>query len=576
MKHSFSSHLAPLVFFALLVPSVQAADSTDFTKQVKPLLEAACLSCHGAEKPKGDLRLDTRAGALKGGKKGRALVPGKPLESPLFTSTILPPDHEDIMPPKGKPLIKTQTEVLRQWVEQGAVWPDEITLKAVQRIDFVKDVQPILELNCVACHRQGEAKAGLRLDNSKDAFKGGDGGPGIIPGEPAKSLVYISTTVSPEDERLMPPKKKGGPLSKEQIETLLNWIEQGAVWPNGITLVPRKPEEAPGANETLTVAEIHRMILAKLEVTNEKDMRSYTNTIPGTQVAFAMIPIPSGEFVMGSPPTEAARKPDESPPHPVRISPFWMGKCEVTWNEFELFMYPDEERKFKTTIATDASVDKISDAVTRPTRPYVEMSFGMGKDGYPAISMTQHAANKYCQWLSAKTGQFYRLPTEAEWEYACRAGTTTAYSFGDDPSQLGEYAWYEKNSDFKYQKVGKKKPNPWGLYDMHGNVNEWCLDQYQPNYDGFAGAIVEDPWLKATKPYPHVVRGGSWDDDPTKLRSAARRASDKNWKIQDPQLPKSVWYHTDATFLGFRLVRPLKVPGPDDLSKYWTSGVQKD
>ena len=91
--------------------------------------------------------------------------------------------------------------------------------------------------------------------------------------------------MSPEDERLMPPKKKGGPLPKEQIETLLNWIEQGALWADGITLVPRKPEEAPGANEGVTVAEIHRMILAKLEVTTEKDMRSYTNTIPGTQVA---------------------------------------------------------------------------------------------------------------------------------------------------------------------------------------------------------------------------------------------------------------------------------------------------
>jgi len=246
----------------------------------------------------------------------------------------------------------------------------------------------------------------------------------------------------------------------------------------------------------------------------------------------------------------------------------------VTWNEFELFMFPDEERKFKDSIATDPYVDKISDAVSRPTKPYVEMSFGMGKDGYPAISMTQHAANKYCQWLSSKTGHFYRLPTEAEWEYACRAGTTTAYSFGDDASQIGEYAWYKKNSDFKYQKVGRKKPNPWGLYDMHGNVAEWCLDQYEPSYEKFVGSIANDPWVKATVPYPHAVRGGSWDDPTEMLRSSARRGSDKSWKQQDPQLPKSIWYHTDAQFLGFRIVRPLKVPGPDDLSKYWTSGVE--
>jgi len=200
----------------------------------------------------------------------------------------------------------------------------------------------------------------------------------------------------------------------------------------------------------------------------------------------------------------------------------------------------------------------------------------MGKDGYPAISMTQHAANKYCEWLSAKTGQFYRLPTEAEWEYACRAGTPAAYSFGDNPAKLDDYAWYEKNSDFKYHKVGTKKPNPWELYDMHGNVAEWCLDQYEPNYNAVAAGNSPDPWLKATKPYPHVARGGSWDDEADKLRSAARRASDKAWKQQDPQLPKSVWYHTDAQFLGFRIVRPWKVPSAEQMQNYWNSGVEKD
>jgi formylglycine-generating enzyme required for sulfatase activity len=281
---------------------------------------------------------------------------------------------------------------------------------------------------------------------------------------------------------------------------------------------------------------------------------------------------------MGSSDSEAGRQPDEGPVHEVKIAPFWMGRHEVTWNEFEMFMYPAEEKRTREKMKIEESVNTLTDAVSRPTQPYVEMSFGMGKDGFPAISMTQHAANKFCQWLSAKTGNFYRLPTEAEWEYACRAGTTTAYSFGDDASQLGEYAWTAANSDWKYQLVGTKKPNPWGLHDMHGNVMEWTLDQYDPDYYKlFAETIVTNPWNRATAPYPHAARGGSWDDEDLALfRSAARRGSDSSWKAQDPQLPKSVWYHTDAQFLGFRVVRPLRVPPPEELDKYWTSGVEKD
>lgn len=331
-------------------------------------------------------------------------------------------------------------------------------------------------------------------------------------------------------------------------------------------------------NDNITIPDIASRISAGAVPIPEAEMKPYTNTIPGTRVTYAMVPIHGGAFVMGSPVGEAGRKPDEGPQHEVKISPFWMEQCEVTWNEYELFMYPDEEKRTRATVQSDEAGDKLADAVTHPSKPYVEMSFGMGKDGFPAISMTQHAANKYCQWLSAKTGQFYRLPTEAEWEYACRAGTTTAYFFGNDASKLSEYAWFEQNSDFKYQKVGRKKPNPWGLYDMCGNVVEWVLDQYDPDYYqrcASSGSVV-DPWNKATKPYPHSVRGGSWDDEAALCRSAARRGSDRAWKMQDPQLPKSIWYFSDAQWVGFRIVRPLKVPTPEQMQKYWSSGVERD
>jgi formylglycine-generating enzyme required for sulfatase activity/mono/diheme cytochrome c family protein len=443
--------------------------------------------------------------------------------------------------------------------------------RAADTVDFSGQIKPILEFNCVRCHGASggkeKPKGGLSLDSKADAFKGGDDGVVIVPGDPAKSPLYTSTVLPKDDDKFMPP--KGDPLTKEQIELLKAWIQQGANWPEGVALIARKAEAKTGGDDTALVADIHARILAAGNPASAGEMKPYTEAIPGTQVSFDMLPIPPGTFMMGSPKSEPKRNPDEGPQHKVTISPFWMERCEVTWNEFELFMYPEVKKPDDPT--------EVADAVTHPTRPYVEMSFGMGKDGFPAISMTQHAANTYCKWLSAKTGHFYRLPTEAEWEYACRAGTTTAYSFGNDVSKLGDYAWYAGNSDGKYQKVGQKKPNPWGLYDMHGNVVEWTLDQYIPDeYSKFPADGVTDPWVKATKPYPHSARGGSWQDDPEMLRSAARRGSERAWKMQDPQLPKSIWYHTDAQFLGFRIIRPLKVPSPEEISKYWTSGVEKE
>jgi formylglycine-generating enzyme required for sulfatase activity/mono/diheme cytochrome c family protein len=554
-----------------------AADKVDFNKDIKPILEVNCTKCHGPEQQKGKLRLDSREAALKGGENGHALEPGKPRESKMFTSTILAADHDDVMPPKKEGLLsKAQTETIRNWIEQGADWPQGVSLAVVKKVNFAKDIQPILEFNCVACHREGHAKGMLRLDVKAKAFAGGDTGAGIVPGNKGKSLVYTSTAASENDDVLMPPKSKGGPLPKESIALLASWIDQGANWPDDITLTAKKKEEAPGGNEPLTVTEIHKLILSKLEAHSEPEMKAYTNNIPGTHITYAMVPIKGGEFLMGSPESEKGRGKDEGPQQKVKIAPFWMGQYEVTWNEYELFQFPDFEKAVSSP-DQNTYTSKTSDAVSRPTKPYVEMSFGMGKDKFPAISMTQHAANKFCEWLSSKTGHYYRLPTEAEWEYACRAGTTTTYSFGDDESKLGDYAWYGKNSDFKYQQVGKKKPNPWGLYDMHGNVAEWCLDQYVASYDDYMKSLMKDGWVRSTTPYPHSVRGGRWDDeDPAKCRSAIRIASDKSWKQQDPQLPKSIWYLTDAQFVGFRVVRPLEVPSPETLEKVWNNGVERE
>ncbi|MFO1093679.1 MAG: formylglycine-generating enzyme family protein [Planctomycetaceae bacterium] len=307
--------------------------------------------------------------------------------------------------------------------------------------------------------------------------------------------------------------------------------------------------------------------------TTEAEMKPYTQRLRHTEVSFDMVPIKGGVFVMGSPDSEKGRAEDEGPQHPVRVEPFWMGKCEVTWDEYDTWRLRIDEQRRKLIGRKPDAVDMAADAVTRTTKEYQPMDFGMGHDGFPAISMTQLAAKSYCVWLTVKTGQYYRLPTEAEWEYACRAGTTTAYSWGDDPAAIEEYAWYYENSsnEERYHKVGLKKANPWGLHDIHGNVAEWTLDRYEPDF--YAKFSATEPaifpvCLPIGDEYPRVARGGSWKDDPELLRSAARLSSSEDWKIQDPQLPQSKWYLTDAQFLGFRVVRPLVQPTEEQIKQF--------
>ncbi|MFV0442489.1 MAG: formylglycine-generating enzyme family protein [Planctomycetaceae bacterium] len=309
------------------------------------------------------------------------------------------------------------------------------------------------------------------------------------------------------------------------------------------------------------------------------EMKPYAEPLVHTDVVIDMVPISGGTFVIGSPEGEADRNPDEGPTRTIEIEPFWMSRCEITWDAYDVWGERLDMLRRDAIGLPSSARDPLVDAVTKPTEPYTDMSFSMGKGNQPAISMTDHAARTFCKWLSAKTGRYYRLPTEAEWEYACRAGTTTAYSFGDDPSQLDDFAWYKENSDGHYHDVGQKKPNPWGLYDMHGNVAEWTLDQYSPDvYSKLTGAAAKNPLQPPLKEYPRVVRGGGWDDSPNMLRSAVREGSDLEWKQQDPQSPQSIWYLTDAQGLGFRVVRPFREPTAQEKAEKWDKNlpIQKD
>ena len=309
--------------------------------------------------------------------------------------------------------------------------------------------------------------------------------------------------------------------------------------------------------------------LKDVDAATAAEMKTYSEMLEHAGVNFDMVPIPGGKFQMGSPDSDIHRYADEGPQVEVEISPFWMGKTEITWDAYDVWGQEIDKLRRKYTGLTPTDRDAAADAVTRPTPPYTDMSFNMGKGKYPAICMTQHAARTYCKWLSKKTGRYYRLPTEAEWEYACRAGTTTAYSFGDDSSIMGEYAWSAENSSSKYQRVGKKKPNSWGLHDMHGNVAEWVLDQYIPTAYGDRKGAAKNPLEIPKTVYPRVVRGGGWDHEPGQLRSAARMASAEEWSDQDPQVPRSIWYHTDALSVGFRVVRPLVEPSEEEKAAFW-------
>jgi formylglycine-generating enzyme required for sulfatase activity len=462
--------------------------------------------------------------------------------------------------------------------------PSSALFAEAAKVDFTKQILPILETNCVSCHKASNKEENGELDITTRALalEGGDHGAIFEAGNPDKSRMYTDLLRPETDKRRMPPPKSGDPLKKEEIELIKTWIAQGAEWPETITLKQRpKDEVRPPSPDTMEL--IQKMYPKLVDGSKEKteaEMKAYKGDIPKIGKTYEMTPIKGGSFLMGSPDTEGDRKPDEGPQVKVKVDPFWMGTYEVTWDQYMPFMITADSRYKDGSKKVRKPTDSEIDAISSPTTPYVDMTFGMGQEGYPAISMTEHAANKFCQWLSAQTGHFYRLPTEAEWEYAARAGTTTAYFFGDDPAALGDYAWFVDNTDSegtgqgKTQLVGKKKPNPWGLYDIYGNVTEWVLDQYaEDHYAKLGTSEVTNPFFVPTTLFPRVARGGGFKSPAAACRSAKRRASNEAWKTQDPQLPKSIWYHTDAQFLGFRLVRPLKVPTAEEMNMYWNLGT---
>ena len=298
---------------------------------------------------------------------------------------------------------------------------------------------------------------------------------------------------------------------------------------------------------------------------------NFTEQVPGTTITIDMIAVKGGTFKMGSDSKEPFHKEDEAPVRNVTVSSFFMSEIQITWDNYLTFMiYTVSEGRTPPEVIYANNTNPDLDAVSGPTSPYGAPDQGWGHGMRPAITMTHYAAETFCQWISLLTGKKYRLPTEAEWEYAARGGTETPYFFEGNPKDfsdqglmrkffaaktdvISEYVVYRKNSNNRTQEPDFVKPNPFGLKNMYGNVFEYCADKYSAKAYSRTDLNVTNPL--ETEGDEYVVRGGYYSSDAADLRSAARTHTNHDeWIKTDPQQPKSIWWYTDMKGIGFRVV----------------------
>lgn len=302
------------------------------------------------------------------------------------------------------------------------------------------------------------------------------------------------------------------------------------------------------------------------------EFADFSEQIPGTPLSFKMVAIPSGTYKMGSPDDEPFRKEDEGPIRQVTVSKFFMAEVQTTWDLYWSFYAHtmSEGRTPPESVFANNSNNPAVDAISGPTAPFGFPDQGWGGGTRPAITMTPYAAETFCQWLSLKTGKKYRLPTEAEWEYAARGGTETAYFFEGNPKDFSDFGFwrkffspstdvissyviYNKNSQNRTQEPAKVQANPFGLKNMLGNVLEFCADKYDAEAYSKTSNTVTDPLVTSGEEW--VVRGGNYTSDASELRSATRfHTKTADWMRTDPQQPKSIWWYSDIKGIGFRVV----------------------
>jgi formylglycine-generating enzyme required for sulfatase activity len=300
-----------------------------------------------------------------------------------------------------------------------------------------------------------------------------------------------------------------------------------------------------------------QVILYLLLLTIQSNFENYTQTIQGSDLGFDMVAIRGGSFYIGSESGDS----DEMPKKKVVVSDFWMAKTETTYDLFQLYL--DQTKEPEPRI----------DAITRPSPPYIDFTLGMGKNGgFPANSMQAFSAHMFCKWLYEKTGVFYRLPTEAEWEYVAQRSYDEAQI--TDSAYLVTHEWIAANSGDKYHKTATLQPNKLGIYDLLGNVAEWTMDQYSAEYYSTIKDGTIDPYIIRTKKHPTSVRGGHYKSSLNDIRPSNRTASDPIWNRRDPQLPKSKWWNTDAPFIGFRVVRPAKSMSKEEVYAFFEANLK--
>jgi len=229
----------------------------------------------------------------------------------------------------------------------------------------------------------------------------------------------------------------------------------------------------------------------------------FEQKIPGHLPSFWLRKIPAGEITIG------AKK--------VAVTSLWVAETEVTWDIYDIFA-------FRLDLTPKEQATGV-DATARPSKPYGAPDRGFGHQSYAALGMTANSAQKFCDWLNKKTGRKFRLATEAEWEYAARAGSTAT-------PKLDEVAWYFDNGEDQTHPVGTLKPNAWGLFDTLGNAAEWAID------------------LKGVP----VTCGGSYATKADKTTFGTRQYYEPSWQDADAHVPKSKWWLSDGPFVGMRIV----------------------